>query len=333
MGGNALKNTTTRRYNKDEYFAVVEEVMEKIADFQLIDRFDLIPSYNSKESFGDADILYGTVNNQCISVDKIKETFAPNEIVKNSNVISFDYKQFQIDLIHQESADYIYALNYYAFNDLGNIIGKLAKRFGLSHGHKGLYLPLKDADNVFENILISTDHTAVLEFLDLDSDKFTAGFDTLDDIFAFASSSMYYNPDLYELENITSAGRMRDKKRDTYKKFLEFGNKFTGATIPYTKGSDKTVFLQQIFAAFPHTRARFKQAVDKLTVQRALKEKFNGQIVAGVTNLSGKELGMFMKVLKEDFNFKPEILLYLSLDKIKANILAKFNIHIIAGML
>lgn len=325
MGGNALKNTTTRRYSADEYFVVVEEVQQKLhAGIGAVERSNVLEAYRTKQSFGDADILYSTLPGQGINVADIQRVFNPNEIVKNGDVISFDYKELQIDLIYSPADCYYYALSYFAFNDLGNLVGKLTKRFNLSHGHKGLYLPLRDGSNMFDSILISHDHSATLKFVGLNPDTFAAGFDTLDEIFNFVSTSPQYNPEIYALENIGAAGRIRDKKRDTYRKFLEFGANYTGSVIPYAKGADKSIFLERIFKAFPDALPRFKEAVHKLTIQRAVKEKFNGSMVSEMTKLKGEDLGHFMKLLKEDFNFTPELLLFLSPEQIETKVLAKY---------
>lgn len=112
MGGNALKNTTTRRYAADEYFAVASEVMQKLlSNIGAINQTDVIEAYRTKESFGDADILYSTYPGQGIYVIDIQRVFNPNEIVKNGDVISFDYKELQIDLIYSAADCYDYALS------------------------------------------------------------------------------------------------------------------------------------------------------------------------------------------------------------------------------
>ena len=109
MGGNALKNTKTRRYQADEYFALAKEVRDKLLwgyrgwegkGFGRVNQVEVIEAYRSKESFGDMDVLYTTLSGDSVDANFIQDTFSPNEIVRNGNVISFDYKELQIDLIH-----------------------------------------------------------------------------------------------------------------------------------------------------------------------------------------------------------------------------------------
>ncbi len=320
MGGNALKNTTTRRYTADEYFALVDEILLKTNKLHAVSRLEVIPAYNEKTSFGDMDILYSVFDGSALHVQNIVDLFQPNEIVKNGDVISFDYKELQIDLIFTPEEKFDYALSYFSWNDLGNLTGKLAKRFNLSHGHKGLYLPLRDeAGNKYDSILITEDHDRALKFVGLDPEVFNAGFDNLQQIFEFVASSVNYSSEWYKLENVSSIGRIRDKKRTTYQEFLKFGENWTG--IPASKVEDKSVFLKQIFEHFPEALPAFEAAVHKHTIKRMLKEKFNGDLVSSWTKLKGQELGIFMKVLRKDFFFSPEILLYLTLERIERNVM------------
>jgi hypothetical protein len=55
MGGRALKNTITRRYERAEFDTISVELMNTLKpDFK---RVAMPLFYNNKESFGDADIL------------------------------------------------------------------------------------------------------------------------------------------------------------------------------------------------------------------------------------------------------------------------------------
>lgn len=64
MGGNALKNIETRRYQAEEYFRVAEKAINTLTNNYDLERVELIRSYREKESFGDADILYTTINDE-----------------------------------------------------------------------------------------------------------------------------------------------------------------------------------------------------------------------------------------------------------------------------
>ena len=330
MGGNALKNTFTRRYQKDEYFALANEIQENLLDaFGKTFRATVIPAYRNKESFGDMDILYcqngwNDIDSSGLSVDQVKETFRPNEVIKNGEVISFDYKELQIDLIFTQDRVFNYALSYFSFNDCGNLVGKLAHKFGLKHGHRGLTLPLRDGFNCFDEVFITSNHDETLEFLDLDPKVFNSGFDSLEDIFAFVSLSKYYHPELYKLENLNTIARVRDRKRDTYRKFLEFG-KTQEHRVNFFENSNKQLLLRQIFERWPRAQGDFEAALSRLALQQLARTKFNGEIVSLHTGLSGKELGMFVKHLKEKHFANQAITAYYSSDTVIEIIKTEFE--------
>ena len=98
MGGNALKHTITRRYQKDEFEIIVPEILDKAKS--LFSDAVCTKAFHSKDSFGDADILCLIDKPININIkDWIIETFGSNEVVNNGNVYSFDYKELQVDFI------------------------------------------------------------------------------------------------------------------------------------------------------------------------------------------------------------------------------------------
>jgi len=310
MGGNVFP-TLTRRFLADEYFKLSTEIIEMVSS---VDnhwlQYEIIPAYREKESFGDCDILYSTTDDRPFNSSVFGAIFNTKNVSRNGNVTSIAYKELQIDFIHVPQEQFDYALSYFSWNDFGNLEGKLARYFGLKHGHNGLYLPLRDGDNKFDEILLTLDHDKTLKFIGLDSNVFNRGFDTLEEMFDYVTTSPYYSPEWYALENISSAGRMRDKKRDTYRKFLEYGTKYTGPVA--TKVYDKSVYLEHIFEFFPEALPKYKTAMQKLGMQKFVKDKFNGYLVSQVTGLKDKELGQFMKHLREDWYFSPENIVYMS---------------------
>ena len=98
----------------------------------------------------------------------------------NTNVISYQYEGYQVDLIFLEEKFIPYAINYFSFGDHGNVLGRLSKRHGLKTGFKGLsYTFIKDQGNTKIDISVSMEYTDMLEYLKYDSDKFKEGFKDL----------------------------------------------------------------------------------------------------------------------------------------------------------
>lgn len=324
MGGNLLKHCT-RRHSAAEYNEKVAEILfifRKHLPYSA--KFAAIPSYRSKESFGDADILYYRAADKPFNAEYIKYLFNPSEIHMNGGVATFDYKELQVDLIFTESRKFNYALSYYSYNDMGNFLGKLARHFGLSHGHKGLYLPIRDDnENLVESILVTEDHNKFLYFVGLDRDVFHDGFDTMEDVYRYVQSSPYFNIDSYKLENISHIGRVRDRKRESYRNFLKFNESYTGTSCP--KVENKSIFLPKIFSAFVGVRSEFQQVMKDLVYIRESKKKFNGDLVSLLTGLTGKPLGIFMSHLKSLPMFSSEILIYLQQSDITDMIVKEYD--------
>lgn len=92
MGGNALKNTVTRRYQRDEYLQVEREVVALIGP--LVAALHIPRYFPAKKSFGDLDIVFllpeGTTDDEFF--EKVKEMLQPNDFVRHGGSFSMDYK-------------------------------------------------------------------------------------------------------------------------------------------------------------------------------------------------------------------------------------------------
>jgi hypothetical protein len=321
MGGNALKNVETRRVREVEYFEIRDEVLailrgchDQDGNRVLHDCMD-IQAYRTKTDFGDLDILVETFSGDNINYsDLITRLFSPTELVHNSNVYSFDYQKFQVDLILTPTEDYVTSYSYYAWNDLGNLAGRIYKKLGFKYGHRGLSYMFRDennSDNTYAECVVSRELKAILEFGDLDYDQFVRGFDTVEQMFRWVSSSKYFHRDIYLLHNRNHISRTRDKKRKIYNEFLKWCEVTQNLPeYPWIQMREqdgyacKPEFLRLALKQFPgfaeeHSRIKFLHEQSL----RA-KEKFNGVLVSQLTGLKGKALGVFMKQFIEQHGGK-----------------------------
>lgn len=106
--------------------------------------------------------------------------------------------------------------DYYTYNDLGNLIGRVAHKMGMKFGHLGLLYPLRDGDHLIAELVVTRDTRQALEFMGYDFDRWNQGFDQLTDIFEFAASTPYFNPEAFTLENLNHRNRTRNRKRNTF---------------------------------------------------------------------------------------------------------------------
>lgn len=318
-----MKNTPTRRLNKVEFFEVQYEVLSVIREFAWLEP---TRAYRNKESFGDLDILY-TMNSAPMR-DIIKNFFNPAEMVVNGDVISFDYKGFQVDMIKVTKEGFQYASNYFAWNDLGNFVGKIAHKFGLSHGHAGLWMPVFDEDgNKFDRILLTQDYDNALGFLGFDVARYKEGFDDLEDVFQFVVDSKYFDSRFFLLDELNHRDRIRDKKRASYNSFLAY--------IKDMPPKEVRLHRDELFLAiddrFPGTFEKYQEIMGKYALHKHASKKFNGDYVRDLTGLTGPELGNFMRHLKQDHRFSAPFIVGAPQRLIQERIGAKFRQYINQG--
>lgn len=309
MGGNVFPSKS-RRYQKDEYVKLEKEVLGKVyssvfvSDICQESVIQPLKYYRSKESFGDMDLVLNLALLKANWISIIIEKFklGHGEWSKNGNVLSILYKEFQIDLIIQPHYNFQSTLDYFAWNDLGNLIGRISHKLGLKFGHEGTSVTIREGDNQIGTILVTKKIKDLLDILELDYNHWKNGFDTLDEMYTWVSSSKYFNKEIYALENRNHAARTRDKKRANYSGFLEWVEGKDLPEYPFEEMTSKDgydirepFFTDLICEKFPHVKEQYDALVIKYEEQKVFKKVFNGQIVMEVTGLQGKELGMFME--------------------------------------
>ena len=313
MGGNALSQVglETRRLQKDEYNEITAEILEKMCG--LVD-IALVPAYRNKESFGDADFVVSLRNAGDNLRTIIVDTLHPTHYVKNGNCYSFNVRDFQVDFILHPVDIFSTALNYYSWNDLGNLMGRIAHKMGYKYGHDGLTYEFKDGDYAFRDLFLSKNTSEVVRFLGFDPIRFAKGFDNIEDIFDFVATSSYFDPAIFLLENRNHKSRIRDKKRKTYMAFLDYCEKLDRSKKsfvwenPREHGGRRIVdwAMNKAFNTWPDFKSRYEQTERDYEDHLKFKELFNGLIVNNLTGLTDKELGAFMKHFLEAMGGKEE---------------------------
>lgn len=307
MGGNALKSVETVRLSREDYEVLSQEVLAKLQSLPELSgrKISIIQAYRTKESFGDLDVLVESVDGSSVDyLALITKAFQPKEIAQNSSCYSFDIRNFQVDFILTPTDDYETSVNYFAWNDLGNLTGRIFKKLGFKYGHRGLSYIFRDegnANNSYHEAVVSKDLKAILEFGDLDYDAFVKGFDTVEEIFYWVSKSKYFHKDIYLLHNRNHVSRTRDKKRKTYKEFLVWCEETPGLnTYPWTimreqdgyAGSPE--FLKDALVRFPSFYKVYHEVKNMHENILKAKDKFNGEVVKEAILLEGSNLGKFM---------------------------------------
>ncbi len=339
MGGNIKFFSETRRYDRDEYLELEREVLGKICMSFIFKTFRIsdnlrefiqpIVAYHSKDSFGDMDLI---VNSEKLSIDWIAQlvkefALAHGDWSKNGNVLSFAYKNLQIDLIVTPPEHFQTSLDYFAWNDAGNLQGRIAHKLGTKYGHRGLELIIKNDDQVLGEILLTRDTKKIHELLNLNHEKWLNGFNTLEEMYQWISDSRYFNKDIYLLDNRNHYSRTRDNKRKTYSDFLiwckdrEFENNYPHADITEKSGYNirEPFYSELIVPMFPHVVEEYEAIMHNFYSNNLFKEKFNGKIINELTGLSGKELGHFISYAKEQIEISDAKSVFINSGQLTAN--------------
>lgn len=307
MGGNALKGIAeTRRFARDEYFALENDVTEKLKKVFPFASVSAVVAYKNKDSFGDMDVLF--YNPEPVHWPRyLTQLFETKGYTKNGGVTSFEYRGIQVDLIMCSSQDeYSTSMFYFAYNDLGNFMGRIAHKMGFKYGHRGLTFVVKDGDYQFDEIVVSQNPADIMRFLGYDYSRFLSGFNELTDVFEYAASTPFFNKDIFLLHNRNHTSRVRDAKRKSYNAFLSW-MEVTPNLRAYEwqsmeeRGGTREVaeFMKRAFEFFPEFEDQYQDVMTRFDRHRQAKARFNGDLVREWTGLEGKELGEVMKRLRD----------------------------------
>lgn len=318
MGGNALASRGATRCSRDDALQVLDDFYARFAQITQhlgsAARVEPIAAYRNKPDFGDLDVLVDSRVFQAMPPAVVVEALSasygkPLPWAKNGPVLSVGLplpvnaseqsRCLQLDLISTPEVEFAFSLAYFSWNDMGNLVGRVAHKMGLKFGHDGLWLPMRDGTNLFDELLVTRDFEAALSLLGFDPARWREGFDNLDDIYQFVASGQRFNPDLYPLEHRNHTARVRDKKRPVYMGFLRWIEAQTTLNH-YPWAQDKSAYLPDVMTAFPALQTEYGRSLDRLAQAKAVRACFNGEVVAEITGLTGKALGEFMAHFKRE---------------------------------
>jgi len=324
MGGNALKSKgiETRRYDDEEYKDLCNEMLQTLTSLFPENRFHIVQAYHNKLNHGDMDVIIsGESNDEFLEkIEVVKEYFKPRAFYKNSDVFSFDYKEFQIDLIYSHNDYFDYQSECMDFDPTLNLMGKTYYKKMTSLKNKGLYFVYRrNNGQSSKDILLTRDMRKTFEFGGFDYDRYLEGFDDLLDIFDWVIASDGFNFEDFKLEKLTQKNRKRNRKRPTFNQFITYCNETIDAgydlnedrtylyegknfNLNYEQKEDREECIAFIDDFFPEVKIyeQIELINTELEEKMLLAEKFNGKLVMNkFPELIGKELGRVMKAFYE----------------------------------
>jgi len=302
MGGNLF---STERLKNDDYRNLQNEVLWRLSSLKK--HLRVPDSFRNKQDHGDLDIVLPL---PLVETEFLKKEFkiTDKDIKVNSTVISFKYKNFQVDLCHFPVEDLDSAFNYYRMGDCSNMMGVIARSsLGYRFTHKGLVYPIKihDSETIGE-IVVSKNQQKIMEFLDLNFYEWEKGFYSPEDLFIWLSKSKFFNKKDFQFENLNHENRTRNRKRKVYSDFVEWcvGRKFDQE---YVKPEN---LQQHLFRGLIHFSEegywidRAKTHIENYVIMKNASRVFSGEDIARITELSGPSLGKVCKEFTEYLKIK-----------------------------
>jgi len=303
MGGNALK-IPTRRVDTTEYSIIDMEVSNILYDENI--KCHTTQSFDSKETFGDLDIL---ISNKSFAksndmYDFIVKNYKPKDVHRNKSVISFEYKDFQVDFILIDDKHWEASKVYYSYNDLGNLMGRISYKMGFRYGHEGLRVNYNSPHGGKTlKIYVSRDPKEIFNFLGFDYERFNNGFKDLDEIFKYVMYSKYYTPNIFQYESLNHQNKTRNKKRANYRGFLEYiADEKT--LKPLDLGFPDHDFIEEGEKYFNiEIKSKIKTFDENILNNKrndVTAERLNMEIIQEHFDISGKELGKAITTFRKE---------------------------------
>jgi hypothetical protein len=285
----------------------IEAELKRYLDKKLGNYYRIPRYYDSKPDFGDLDAIVSSSacqekDWQCLR-QEIVDDLGIKLYKSDGHVFSTVYQNFQVDYFLASADFFESTYNYLSFNDLGNLLGKICRRFNLKYGDKGLVYVFRHSDgNYTKDLPLTTNFAKICAFLQLDYDKWQDGFTDLNDLFEWVINCPYFSVLPYLDPSRTLARRA--KERTTIQTFIEYleTNKID-RTYNYLENRDAYLpWLQEIF---PEARLddRLAKEKEKERIIKLVKVKFNGKLIMELLpDLQGKILGEFIVKFKQQYN-------------------------------
>lgn len=345
MGGKLFEKEGAVRISTEQYLKTIQPELNSFLE-PLGLAFKFLSFYDTKESHGNVNILVensdsvvGTssylingVNTNRVSIQNYLKN-AGYKVKVNNDVISFLYKDtLQVDLLITKPSLFEYAYSYFSYNDLGGLIGRLARGLGLKHGQNGLvYTHYTNNGSVkLGDFTLTRNHDETLEILGLCPIRFKEGFKTLEDIYEYVTTSKYFGVSPYVLEDMRSKNQSRNKKRNTFIGFETYllDNK-EQLNLPLISSSLPANKLSHILYLFPSLKLKLDLVEEQYRLQMLFNSKFNGHILQDMfveLQKDKKRLGSFINYFKNktdvyDFVKKGD-------EEIKQEILKEYSIFL-----
>lgn len=280
-------------------YLILEAEVRQLLDTKIPNKYRIPRYFGDKPDFGDMDVIVAEIANWAELKADILQHFSIKDYKTVGHVFSTSLRGLQTDFFMVPEKDLETTYTFMSFNDLGNFIGRICRRFDLKYGERGLeYVYRRANGNYVENIEVSRDFRATCQFLGLDYDAFVKGFASLPDVFDWVIASPYFSVAPY-LDDQTSNLQKRIGDRTTVARFVEYLRAKNIEKRPEFR--DRKDYLEDVARAFPEARLLERIEAAKQAEGRSLiiSEKFNGKrVMRLLPGLEGEHLGILIRHFK-----------------------------------
>jgi hypothetical protein len=275
-----------------------EAEVRRYLDGRLPGAYRIPRYYGDKPDFGDMDVLIESRPDWDALRTHIARELAVDGVKAVGHVYSTSYRGLQTDFFTVPARYLDSMYEFMSFNDVGNFIGRICRRFDLKYGEHGLSYVYRRADgNYKQDIDLSQDFAQICAFLGLDHAAWRLGFPTLPAVFEWVIASRYFSVAPY-LDDL--AGDLaRRAERPTVTRFIDYLR--VQGISKCVQLADRKSYIPMVAAAFPAADldSHLEAARAAEARQLLLRQKFDGQRVMRLCpGVTGKPLGELIVRLK-----------------------------------
>ncbi len=301
MGGKALKNSPVTRVDAAEHQRISQMVTAALTRNFPRQRNAALPHYAKKETFGNLSVfLQSESPMDKVLVRDLVALLGATESVLNGNMVSLAVENLQVDITVYPAKSFQTALDYHSYNTLGGLIGRLADSIGLTLRDDSLVYKRIQGTQLLAEITLATTWQGALTELGLDYQRWTQGFETLADMFAYVTTSPLFAKALYSdagYKDVPSGIRLTVSQE-----FSKWLDTVDPRQLPPDSAVSQDAWLEAMFKHHPTAQTQLTAALQRHADVVAASKKLNGNLVIDWTGRQGYALGQLLRALKSSFD-------------------------------
>ncbi|KAI4242921.1 MAG: hypothetical protein L6R40_003794 [Gallowayella cf. fulva] len=286
MGGKAFSHgpepLLTPRMPPAVYLPLLERYRVDLASF-----FERVASpieAPEKTSFGDIDFLVSQPKTAPFQIESVGGALNAKRILSFPPLYSLavpypdlegSFVQLDVHVCKHQHFDW--ELFHRSHGDLWNLLGSSIRHFGLTANDTGLHLRIPEIEPKNRKramICLTADPNEVLDFLRLDKTAYQQPFDTVEHMYEYACSSIFFWPEAYVKGDLKANDRKRMVQRDLYRRFVEEFVPNRQSAVPHRDDAARPL-REEVFEEALERFGKGEELVTRLRKWRKEQEELN----------------------------------------------------------